>query len=126
MGSQNGSIGSAERQSQKDMAREIKQNFMSMLDQLDFEKKELDYKRKQKKDDDFPDEGESNPSAMMPVQKQRSRGSDKPNEGKKNVNEGQHGLKGNRKFNKRFDGDQGPNFYPRQQHRDSHYSGYGG
>jgi hypothetical protein len=27
-----------------------------MLDQLDFEKKELDYKRKQKKDDDLPNE----------------------------------------------------------------------
>lgn len=29
---------------------------MSMLDQLDFEKKELDYKRKQKKDDESVNE----------------------------------------------------------------------
>ena len=47
-------------------------------------------------------------------------------DGKKDANEGQHGPKGKRKFNQHFDGDQGPNFYPRQQHHDSHYSGYGG
>lgn len=115
MGSHNGSVGSAERQSQKDMAREIKQNFMSMLDQLDFEKKELDHKRKQKKDDDPQNLNEiiPTPPTMLPVQKQKSRGSAKGNDGKKDLNEGQHGPKGKRKFNQHFDGEQGPNFYPR-------------
>lgn len=84
-----------------------------MLDQLDFEKKELDYKRKQKKEDEVPQETSSNPSTAMPVQKQRSRGSAKANDGKKDLNEGQHGPKGKRKFNQPFDGEQGPNFYPR-------------
>ena len=96
------------------MAREIKQNFMSMLDQLDFEKKELDYKRKQKKEDDFTQETSTNPSPMLSVQKQKSRGSAKANDSKKDINESQHGPKGKRKFNQHFDGEQGPNFYPRQ------------
>lgn len=99
---------------------------MSMLDQLDFEKKELDHKRKQKKEDEIPQEASSNPSGAIPVQKQRSRGSARANDGKKDGNEGQHGPRGKRKFNQHFDGEQGPNFYPRLQHHDSHYSGYSG
>ena len=50
---------------------------------------------------------------MVPVHKQKSRGSAKANEDKKDVNEGQHGPRGKKKFNQHFDGEQGPNFYPR-------------
>lgn len=78
MGSHNGSVGSAERQSQKDMAREIKQNFMSMLDQLDFEKKELDHKRKQKKDDDPQNLNEIIPTLQQCCQSKSKRAEAQP------------------------------------------------